>query len=32
MRVGGWVRTGRVAGGGSMAFLEINDGSSFGNL
>ncbi|GER30361.1 asparagine--tRNA ligase [Striga asiatica] len=25
--IGGWVRSGRVAGGGAFAFLEVNDGS-----
>mmetsp|Transcript_36164 Transcript_36164/g.106823 ORF Transcript_36164/g.106823 Transcript_36164/m.106823 type:complete len:658 (-) Transcript_36164:132-2105(-) len=28
MRVGGWVKTGREAGAGAFAFLEVNDGSS----
>lgn len=32
VRVGGWVKTGRVAGAGSFAFLEVNDGSCFANL
>jgi aspartyl/asparaginyl-tRNA synthetase len=32
MRVGGWVKTGRIAGGGDFAFLEVNDGSTFANL
>jgi len=32
IRVGGWVKTGRVAGAGAFAFLEINDGSCFTNL
>lgn len=32
IRVGGWVKTGREAGAGAFAFLEINDGSVFGNL
>ena len=32
LRVGGWVKTGRVAGGGAFAFLELNDGSTFPNL
>jgi asparaginyl-tRNA synthetase len=30
--VGGWVKTGRVQGGGSFAFIELNDGSSPLNL
>ena len=30
--VGGWVRAGRVAGGGAFAFIEINDGSCGGTL
>lgn len=32
IRVGGWVKTGRVAGAGAFAFLEVNDGSCFTNL
>ena len=32
LRVGGWVKTGREAGAGAFAFLEVNDGSTFGNL
>lgn len=32
VRVGGWVKTGREAGAGAFAFLEINDGSCFANL
>ena len=32
LRVGGWVKTGREAGAGAFAFLEVNDGSCFGNL
>ncbi|KAL6785876.1 TSN1 [Auxenochlorella protothecoides x Auxenochlorella symbiontica] len=32
LRVGGWVKTGREAGAGAFAFLEINDGSCFANL
>ncbi|KAG7673083.1 hypothetical protein KSW81_006298 [Nannochloris sp. 'desiccata'] len=32
VRVGGWVKTGRAAGAGAFAFLEINDGSCFANL
>ena len=32
IRVGGWVKTGRVAGAGAFAFLELNDGSCFSNL
>lgn len=30
--VGGWVKTGREAGAGAFAFLELNDGSCFANL
>jgi asparaginyl-tRNA synthetase len=30
--VGGWVKTGREAGAGAFAFLEVNDGSSFANI
>ena len=29
---GGWVKTGRIGGGGSLAFVELNDGSCPGNL
>jgi len=29
---GGWVKTGRLGGGGSLAFIEINDGSCPANL
>lgn len=32
VRVGGWVKTGRAAGAGAFAFLEINDGTCFANL
>ncbi|KAL3135150.1 hypothetical protein ABBQ32_008084 [Trebouxia sp. C0010 RCD-2024] len=32
VRVGCWVKTGREAGGGSFAFLEVNDGSCLANL
>jgi len=32
LRVGGWVRTGRVAGAGAFAFLEVNDGSCFDSV
>lgn len=32
VRVGGWVKTGREAGGGAFAFLEVNDGSCLTNL
>jgi hypothetical protein len=32
VRVGGWVKTGREAGAGAFAFLEVNDGSCFDNL
>eukprot|EP00193_Tetraselmis_chui_P011899 CAMPEP_0177790698 /NCGR_PEP_ID=MMETSP0491_2-20121128/23502_1 /TAXON_ID=63592 /ORGANISM="Tetraselmis chuii, Strain PLY429" /LENGTH=585 /DNA_ID=CAMNT_0019312807 /DNA_START=170 /DNA_END=1928 /DNA_ORIENTATION=- len=32
MSVGGWVKTGREAGAGAFAFLELNDGSVFDNL
>ena len=32
VRVGGWVKTGREAGAGAFAFLEVNDGSCFANL
>lgn len=32
LRIGGWVKTGRTAGGGDFAFLEVNDGSTFPNL
>ena len=32
IRIGGWVKTGRVAGAGAFAFLEVNDGSCFTNL
>ena len=32
VRVGGWVKTGREAGAGAFAFLEVNDGSCFENL
>jgi asparaginyl-tRNA synthetase len=32
LRVGGWVKTGREAGAGAFAFLEVNDGSCFDNI
>ncbi|OWM77776.1 asparagine--tRNA ligase, cytoplasmic 1-like [Punica granatum] len=32
VRVGGWVKTGRKQGGGSFAFLEVNDGTCPANL
>lgn len=32
LRFGGWVRTGREAGGGSFAFVDLNDGSCFESL
>lgn len=32
LRIAGWVKTGRVAGAGSFAFLEVNDGSCFANM
>eukprot|EP00271_Cylindrocystis_brebissonii_P006028 TRINITY_DN18561_c0_g2_i3.p1 TRINITY_DN18561_c0_g2~~TRINITY_DN18561_c0_g2_i3.p1 ORF type:complete len:618 (+),score=111.97 TRINITY_DN18561_c0_g2_i3:170-2023(+) len=32
IRVGGWVKTGREAGKGEFAFLEVNDGSCPANL
>lgn len=32
IRVAGWVKTGRVAGAGAFAFLEVNDGSCFANM
>ena len=32
LRVGGWVKTGREAGAGAFAFLEVNDGSCFQNI
>lgn len=32
LRVGGWVKTGREAGAGQFAFLEVNDGSCFASL
>jgi hypothetical protein len=32
LRIGGWVKTGREAGAGAFAFLEINDGSCFDSL
>lgn len=32
LRVGGWVKTGREAGAGAFAFLEVNDGSSFESI
>lgn len=30
--MGGWVKTGREAGAGAFAFLEINDGSCFESI
>ena len=30
--IGGWVKTGREAGGGKWIFLEVNDGTSFQSL
>eukprot|EP01089_Gocevia_fonbrunei_P023068 TRINITY_DN956_c0_g1_i1.p1 TRINITY_DN956_c0_g1~~TRINITY_DN956_c0_g1_i1.p1 ORF type:complete len:524 (+),score=145.13 TRINITY_DN956_c0_g1_i1:45-1616(+) len=30
--VAGWIKTVRVQGGGKFAFVELNDGSTFGNL
>lgn len=32
IRIGGWVKTGREAGAGAFAFLEVNDGSCFQNI
>ena len=32
LRVGGWVKTGREAGAGAFAFLEVNDGSCFDSI
>ena len=32
LRVGGWVKTGREAGAGAFAFLEVNDGSCMQNI
>ncbi len=32
LRVGGWVKTGREAGAGAFAFLEVNDGTCMANL
>ena len=32
IRVGGWVKTGREAGAGAFAFLEVNDGSCMQNI
>ena len=32
VRVGGWVKTGREAGAGAFAFLEVNEGSCFQNI
>ncbi|MEW5309490.1 MAG: hypothetical protein WDW38_001377 [Sanguina aurantia] len=32
LRVGGWIKTGREAGGGAFGFLEVNDGSCFDSL
>lgn len=32
VKIGGWVKTGRVQGGGEFAFLAVNDGSCQTNL
>ncbi|KAF5841787.1 hypothetical protein DUNSADRAFT_11103 [Dunaliella salina] len=32
LRVGGWIKTGREAGAGAFAFLEVNDGSCFESI
>lgn len=32
LRIGGWVKTGREAGAGAWAFLEVNDGTCFESL
>jgi hypothetical protein len=32
LTVGGWVKTGREAGAGAFAFLEVNDGSCFDSI
>ena len=32
LTIGGWVKTGREAGGGKWIFLEVNDGTSFQSL
>ncbi|GAB4818156.1 hypothetical protein N2152v2_005202 [Parachlorella kessleri] len=32
IRIGGWVKTGREAGAGAFAFLEVNDGSCFASI
>ncbi len=32
IRVGGWVKTGREAGAGAFAFVQLNDGTSFESL
>lgn len=32
IRIGGWVKTGRGAGGGEWVFLEINDGTCFESM
>lgn len=32
LTLGGWVKTGREAGAGAFAFLEVNDGSVFYNF
>ncbi|EIE23345.1 asparaginyl-tRNA synthetase, partial [Coccomyxa subellipsoidea C-169] len=32
LRIGGWVKTGRGAGGGEWVFLEVNDGSCFNSM
>lgn len=32
LRIGGWVKTGREAGAGAFAFIQINDGTAFESL
>ena len=32
LTIGGWVKTGREAGGGKWVFLEVNDGTTFLSL
>lgn len=32
IRIGGWVKTGRGAGGGEWVFLEVNDGTCFDSM
>lgn len=32
IRIGGWVKTGREAGGGQFAFVHINDGTAFESI